>query len=170
VIRFDRRGFTLVELMAIVVIMGVLLVVTVGNLAGVTARGRMDGAVEAVRGHIAYARSEALATSSQYAVVYEIGTGVIRFVEPDETGRVLNIDTFIAEHTSQEWLLPHGVFVAEGALADETYSHGLMTVFAGPLGTITYHVVRLSDADGRRVNLEVSALTGFVRRIEDDGA
>ena len=90
-------GFTLIELMAIIALLGVLLVFGVGSLNGVTARARADTAVTAIGGHIAYARSQALSASAQYAVVYEIGTGVILLIEPDETGRVLNLDTYIGK-------------------------------------------------------------------------
>jgi len=163
-------GFTLIELMAIIVLLGVLLVFGVGSLNGVTARARADTAVAAIGNHIAYARSQALAASAQYAIVYEIGTGVISLIEPDETGRVLNLDTYIAEHVRQEWVLPRGVFIREVALADERFLQGQATVFVGPLGTVTYHLVYLSDQDGREMALEVSMLTGFVRRIESDNA
>ena len=77
-------GFSLIELMVVITILGVVFAAAVPNFASFVARDRVDAAAQEVQSALALARQKALARRTHYRVSLS-GTPVVMLVERQDT-------------------------------------------------------------------------------------
>lgn len=84
------RGFTLVEMMAVVAIAAVLLAVAVPSFIAATARARLEGAANELSVDLQYARSEAIRrrTSATLSVNADGGGYTLTYFDPTSASNV----------------------------------------------------------------------------------
>jgi type IV fimbrial biogenesis protein FimT len=70
-----KRGFTLIELIVVVVVIAVLLTLALPSMADLLERRRLIGAAESVYGHLQFARTEAIKRSRDMSFVTGTGNG-----------------------------------------------------------------------------------------------
>jgi type IV fimbrial biogenesis protein FimT len=89
----DSRGFTLIEMMLVVTILGIVLSMAVPSLSSYMDRRRVIAAAEALYGEFQYARSEAIARSQDVFVsfstdgsdTWSVGVSTTGGCDPTET-------------------------------------------------------------------------------------
>ncbi len=142
-------GFTLVELLVVLGIIGLILGISVPSLTGFTQRTRLKAATRQIVGLLSLARSKAIGAHANHAVVVDQARGELR---------VTNLAT--EETLEQVVRLPRAITVAlqvGGAPSSET------RVVFQPTGSLLGPSVRLLVADRNKEHaILVTSITGSV--------
>jgi len=160
-----RRGFTLVEMIAVIAILAIMVGVAVTRIDFMIPRYRLRAAAREVAGHVKRARSQAASTGKDVYVKYDLGKGtywlLVAFPKTEEGQEpVLPPKEFAYEEFKKEEL-PEGVdFV--NVIADQTYATGVVTLRVSPFGSLHHHIVNLRNKEGREIALKVNGFTGAV--------
>ena len=142
-----RRGLTLVETLATLVVVGLLLAIVGPTLNGVTAGWRLRAAANRVENVVLFARHAAAAENAPFQALYDVPDG------PCWARR--GQDTFARVD------LPAGVRIESVRFPDGTVvRRDVAAVRAWPNGTVDPHEVALVNAEGRRIRLTYNRLTG----------
>lgn len=183
--RFARRGFTLVELLLVLVLLLALVGLVTINVQGIYNRHRLREAAESVREHLVSARMRALETGVIHQFQYELG-GTQFAIGPFETlpagadGSVQIVlpETGAALPETMRFELPEVIenSVALAALAQSSMATGVVSptgeilrtstvappILFAPDGTATDAVLEIVDQRGGVVEIRVRGLTGAV--------
>lgn len=81
------RGFTLVEVMAVMMIVGIVLIAIVPALDGMVPSYRMTAGARKVASTMELAQSEAIGRRKEYAIAYDLDQHTYWLVLPQEPGR-----------------------------------------------------------------------------------
>ncbi|MCA8924207.1 MAG: prepilin-type N-terminal cleavage/methylation domain-containing protein [Planctomycetes bacterium] len=79
-----RHGFTLLELMAVVMIMGVILLAIVPAIDNLIPGYKLDSSARGLASHIELVQGQAIATRQQYLLVYDLDERSYWIVFPEE--------------------------------------------------------------------------------------
>ena len=85
-----RRGFTLLELMAVVAIITILLVTVIPALDNVAPSSRLDAGGRYVAGTIELAQSEAISQRKEFVVAYDLDNNTYWIILPEGSERSPN--------------------------------------------------------------------------------
>ncbi len=164
-----RAGFTLVELLGILVILGMLATLTVVSWKSVLPRTELNSAVRELASRLSEARSDAIARNAEFQIEYYFeeqdghprGYRVVTPFRRDGRGLAAADE----EHLARSWIeLPKGVAFKSITVDGEAYTTGQVSVRFDPLGGASDHlVVLLQEPYGNLYTLEVLALTGQIR-------
>ena len=83
------RGFSLLELVIVIVIVGMLAAVAIPRFASAAVRQRADAAARRVVADLTLARRHAEQSSAEQTVIFEVGAGRYRllgYIDPDRPG------------------------------------------------------------------------------------
>lgn len=173
-----RGGFTLVELMVVIVIIGLTISITSGNYQRVLPRAQLNNTVRILSNVLQSTRSEAITRNNEFRIIYDLdenrywvetpyrkegGLAMARIPgeeEPDDAS-----ERVISSLTKLE----SGVEFANVKIDDETYDDGQCYVRYDPLGSSSAHSISLYHAPTERYyTIEVLALTGLIRFHEGE--
>ncbi len=163
-----HRGFTLVELAIVVLILGIAMTIVAVNVSVLIPHERLRGAANNIGNLLQYARSEAAATGVNFAVVYDLDENAYWLLVPRtvderyEQTRTRDEDTRIVYLPNE---LPDGVEFEDiqfGEGAKRT--RGEIHIEITPMGTASGHIVHLINRhnDDEQFSVELNALTGRV--------
>ena len=149
----DSKGFTLVEMMIVVAVMGILAGIAAPNFQTYMAQRRLNGAARQVMTDLMEARMKAVSLNQKVKVsfgsnhIYQIwndadGNGTVAYDEGDDIERDIHPDYY-----------------------DVTFSASADPVFQ-TRGTATYSEVTLTSDSGPKKYVKVSPWTGRVK-IDD---
>lgn len=159
----ESRGFTFIELMVVVAIMGLLLGFVVLRLDDMVPSSRLSAAARQVASHVGMARGEAVAAGKVHAIAYDLTRQQYAVLTPPDPEEVEAGRYKADELLPLEWeTLPSGVTLVDVDLGDRALSSGLLTLRFTPLGTATPHAVHLKNVDGGEMTVVVNPLTGLV--------
>jgi len=151
----DEKGFTLVEMMIILVIIGILSAIAVPNMGNVFSRNKLMGSTTSVTSSLYLARMKAINDGEQYGVeFYEDGSYQI-LRDPYGDGEVignpyyLDDEILFSEITFNDWL---AVFTANGQLEKNCLPSGLYT-----------GMIKITDGDMDSTTVEVTMISGRIR-------
>ena len=173
-----RAGFTLVEMLVVIVILGLTISIASGNYQRVLPRAQLNTTVRTLSNVLQSTRSEAITRNNEFRIIYDLdanrywvetpykkegGLAMARIPgeeEPDDTS-----ERVIANLTKLE----NGVEFAHVRIDDETYDDGQCYVRYDPLGSSSAHTISLYHAPTERYyTIEVLALTGLIRFHEGE--
>jgi prepilin-type N-terminal cleavage/methylation domain-containing protein len=164
-----RRGFTLVEMMFVVLILGVLATLVVARLDRTLPGHRMRAAVTTIVSVVDKARSDARLKGVTVFVVYDIEKGRVALSEPapppaeGEPPRPAGEEYEVVVDEA----LPEGVKISTIRHGkDGTFMFGSVAADIRPSGAVGEHMVMLEDASGERGGVFVPALVGAAFAVD----
>lgn len=143
-------GFTLLEIMLVLVIAGVLMAVAVPNFGPAVSRAQLHSATRDIASALRYSRGQALVRGRE--AEFELDVARRRYKVP---GR------------SKSYSLPDPVRLSLYTAESETLSEGIGRIRFFPDGSATGGRVTL-EVGGRKRRVDVSWLTGEIKVLEDD--
>jgi type II secretion system protein H len=157
-----RAGFTLVEVLAVLVVIGLIATIVTVNWQGLFPRSQLNSSVRALAATLQSTRSDAIARSAEFQVQYDLENNRYRVVTPFRFGGGLAADD--EERMALEWTaLPETVRFAHVTIDGVDYDSGVVFVRFDPLGTANAHTIVLyQQAFDNYYTIEVQALTGLI--------
>ncbi|MHC5036543.1 MAG: prepilin-type N-terminal cleavage/methylation domain-containing protein [Planctomycetota bacterium] len=153
--RKQPGGFTLVELVAVVVILGLMLTFVTLRLDGLTATSRLRASAREVGALIGVAFSSAVSSGSTRSLCFDMETGEYW------VGRRLDAPREEAESLQT---LYEDVEIRDIQIGQQLYEErGVLSMEISPLGIGTDALIHLRSETGEEMTLEVRPLTGTVR-------
>lgn len=169
-------GYTLIELSVVLVIMGVLLLVTVGRIDGLLPRYRVRSCVREIASELRLARASAMSTGMPHYIQYDVPNKTYWILSPEKVNQSGDeeepADT--AENAFKDaeykWVrtmerkLPDGVkFEKIVWSAEQTAEVMPVTVECTPYGSIRSHTIWITgEEDNSKFTIVASPVTGFV--------
>lgn len=157
-----QRGFTIIELIMVIVILGILCAQVVMNMDGITPEYKLRSAARTLGGTINLARSLANSRGSTFVLRYNLDRGQYWLVTPPNKDE--DPDLPIDEREKLDvHTIPTGVFVEKIILLDGSeVRSGELDVIFDPLGHEGSHILYLGNGDGGFISLKYSSLLGIV--------
>jgi prepilin-type N-terminal cleavage/methylation domain-containing protein len=174
-------GFTFVEILVALFLIGLASAILLPRLGFGTGR-ELRSAADVVVAELGHTAERAVASRHDHRWVVDLEAQTFRIErlaeveEPDPSARGVDLAPPRPELEYRpvesrfgewRWLDQEQVEIDEVILMDESHDQGQVGIAFGPDGGADSARVRLIDQDGLRVDLEVVAFTGEVRRIED---
>ncbi|MDP6957598.1 MAG: prepilin-type N-terminal cleavage/methylation domain-containing protein [Planctomycetota bacterium] len=180
-------GFTLIELIAVIVLIGVMMAIAVTRMDFMVPKYELRGTARAVAYHLKRARFRAASTGKDVYIKYNLAQGkywmLVAFPKLEE-GEELEPGELPDEYEYQEVMkkeLPKGIrFVNVILGANQVYSNGTATIRVSPFGSSNHVIVNLQNKGEKKISLKVNGFTGAVsffkghrqadRILEDEGS
>ena len=195
-IRRRQAGFTLIELMAVLIVLALTFAVVVPNLEGMSPTYSLRGGAREVGGQIELARGESVAKRRSFSIAYQLDEGWHAIVlppgyGPDSAGAAAATDdsgaggaggesgTTTSEPdvpmAQREMLeaeyLPRGVKFKSVILAGgEEQTDGLVYVAFDPFGTEGSHIVHLTNERDEVIAVTFHATAGTISYDNEERA
>jgi prepilin-type N-terminal cleavage/methylation domain-containing protein len=160
----DRTsGFTLVELLAVITIMGLMAGVVAVSWAASLPRAELNSTVHDLAAAVSGARSDAISRNGEFRIYYDLDANSYKVVSPYRSGGGL-------AQTEEERLVvkrvrfPDSIELERVTIDGIQYGSGKVFVSFSPLGSATGHTVSLRQAPSETpMTVEVLPLTGLIR-------
>lgn len=164
------RGFTLVELMVVVVIVGLMVGVAATRLDFMVPKYRLRGAAREVAGLFKAARSRAAGSGKDVYVEIDLPRGLYWMLVafPKAAEGIEAADPKALEYQPvQQQALPEGVkFVDVIQGAQERIDTGRARMRVTPFGSSAHLIVNMKNADDREISVKMNGFTGSITFFE----
>lgn len=162
------RGFTLLELLVVLVIISLMSVLVVPQLTGSLARMNLQTASKKISASLRYARSQAASEKITYVAIFDFEKDRLSIMTGQEaqTGETLKEDLGDGEEPvirSKSYDLPDGVKLEKGVSGKDEIDSGLFQITFFPTGSSSGGDVILTNDRGKRYKISVDFITGVVR-------
>lgn len=178
-----RSGFTVVELMGVCILLGLLGTVAYVTWQSMLPRAELNSVVRSLAADIQEARSNAIARSARFEILYDFEGQDERgpsycVTTPYKAGGGLAVDTGDPEREEElrqerlqfDWTeLPDSVRFRKIVVDGIEYDKGILPIRFDPLGATSAHQIVLEQPDyGNVYTIEVIGLTGLFRFHEGE--
>ncbi len=166
--RTSRAGFSLVEILAVLVILGLMAGIATVSWQATLPRAQLNTSVRVLSERIHGTRADAIARNLEFRLYYDIEKNRYWVETPYalEGGRLAVGDE---EHAIVfETPLEQSIAFHEIVIDGEVYTDGTVYVRFDPLGAASDHrIILYQEMFDRYFTIEVLALTGLVRFHDD---
>ncbi|NUM33768.1 MAG: prepilin-type N-terminal cleavage/methylation domain-containing protein [Candidatus Brocadiae bacterium] len=148
-----KKGFSLIELMVVLVIVGGLLTLVTTNMNFLVPSSRLNAGARAIASTLILAYNRAAVNGEDAIVSYNLDKQIYQMIlmnkgKPD---------------AYTPWTLPEGVrYLDIVAAGERKKTSGIFEVYISPLGIVRAHVVHLQNKEGKQISIEVNPLSGSV--------
>ena len=171
------RGFTLLELLVVLVIISLMSVLVVPQLTGSLAKTNLQTASKKISASLRYARSRAASEKITYVAIFDFEkdrlsimtgrTGMTGMTGQEaQTGETIEQDLGDGEEPvirSKSYDLPDGVKLEKAVSGENEIDSGLFQIVFFPTGSSSGGDVILTNDRGKRYKISVDFITGIVR-------
>lgn len=159
-----ERGFTLVELGMVILVLGIVMATVMPRFSGTFERQQLRSTVNVVHGTVRYVHAHAALTKRIYRVLFNLDNPQVMsvcYLSGDtcilETGRELRDYAFPPNVRILDVVSPQGVKIREGLAA--THFH--------PTGLAEPSVIHLITDSNQKITLIIEPLAGRVKVYDD---
>jgi type II secretion system protein H len=157
-----RAGFSLIEVLAVILVMGLIATLVTINWRAILPRTELHSAVRELHSTLQGARSDAIARNAPFTIEYDLEQHRYRMVTPFRADGRMAVEP--AERVALSWRpLPHSVRFQSLTIDENVYEKGLVYVQYDALGSVAGHVIVLAQPEyENHYTLEVHGLLGLV--------
>lgn len=161
-----RAAFTLVELMAVIIVVGLIAGVVAIDFRAIVPRARLNAAVRDIAASISGARSDAISRNAEFRIVYDLDHEAYHISSPFRPGGGLAL-TEEERTVIGRTVLPDQVHFARIVVDGVEYDEGEVFVRFDALGRASDHTISVAQSGLGAIpaiyTIEVLPLTGLVR-------
>ena len=152
--RKNHRGFTLIEIMVVMVIMGAMLALVGMNMGSLTPSSRLEASTRSIYSIVNLAMSHAVMSGKPTKLRYNISEGYYELYITNEKQKFESLE---------KKFLNRGTFYKDVDVAgDRKYRDGWVEIEISPLGVLAGHVIHLSNSENEETTIEVNPLSGVI--------
>ncbi len=162
----SRRGFSLIEIMVVIVIIGLMSGVALLSWESIFPNQALNSAIRRLSDVLHSTRSEAIARSREFRIVYDIENDTYQVRTPFLHGGGIALTDIDEDRVWVDFndLAEAGIDLVSVTIDDTVYSDGSVFVRFDPLGSSSYHSVVLHQKlFDRYFTVEALPLTGDIR-------
>lgn len=168
----DAGGFTLVELLATLMVVGLLFALVLPNLGALVPAARLRGSGARIRSELEWARSEARIQGKRMAAEFDLDRGIWRLVYPPEQRLTRDEDEDALAERPDDWIeLEEDVrFAGAGDGKNGLAQKGLYRLAFDEQGFTGDQVVilQLKSDPNHTWTLRINGLTGRADQFESE--
>ena len=182
--RRNRRGFTLLELMVVLLIIGLMSAVVVPRLVGPMSNLDLKTASQKISASLRYVRSNAAAEKTTYLALFDFDNNRMVITHSNTPPLVKGnfhindreaYDRMPIEPPNDEkdrpggiktYNLPDGVKLAKGVSREGDFNSGLFRIFFYSSGGSSGGEITVANERGKRYKINVDFITGTVQLLE----
>jgi general secretion pathway protein H len=179
--RRNTRGFTLLELIVVLIIIGLMSVLVVPKLVGPLANLDLKTASQKIAASLRYARSQAASEKTTYVALFDFEKNRLVIINPPPVKGGLHIinreavSKTPAEQPNSEkdgpggsktYDLPGKVRLAKGTSREGEFNSGFFRIFFFPSGGSSGGEITVANERGRQYRITVDFITGTVQLTE----
>jgi len=168
---YMKGGFTLIELLVVLIIISLVSAFVAPRIIAPFSNLHLKTAAQEIAGTLRYNRSQAVSEKVERVAVFDLDGRSVRIFSADNSIVDTAGDTPEKKPADTIYELPDGVGFEKATAGEEEFEEGEFAVAFFPNGSSSGGDVVLSGESGRRLGIEVNAITGIVRvsELERDG-
>ena len=149
-----KLGFTLIEIMVVMVIMGSMLALVTINMDSLTPSSRLEASARSVYSIVNLGMSHAVMSGKPTKLRYSVSENYYELYLTNEKGKFESLE---------KKFLSRGTFYKDVDVAgDRKYNDGWVEIEVSPLGILAGHVIHLRNEQNDETTIEVNPLSGVV--------
>ncbi|HVR86026.1 MAG TPA: prepilin-type N-terminal cleavage/methylation domain-containing protein [Planctomycetota bacterium] len=170
----DRSGFTLIELIAVIVIVGLIAMVTVTRLDFLVPKYRLRGAARDVGSVLGLGKAHAAANGKDVYFEVDLARGAYWLLaafpkaEPGDERQVIDVRSRPMEYQPMfEQSLPDGIQFTDVVLGvkDQTNT-GHARARLSALGSSTHIILNMRNDEGKEISVRMNGFTGVISYVD----
>ncbi|ETW93802.1 MAG: hypothetical protein ETSY1_37625 [Candidatus Entotheonella factor] len=155
----NPRGFTLVELAMVILVIGIVAAVTMPRVGGMLDRRQMDRSINVLRGMTRYLQSRAATTKRIYRLTFNLDSQVVSACYLTADG--CQIDR---NRVTSDYRFPATIEVLDVVnAAGEKIQQGEAGTHFHPSGLVEPSLIHLQGVNADRITLIIEPLTGRLK-------
>ncbi len=159
---FDKRGYTFVELMVVIVLIGLMLTLTVPRLRESLLTDTLKSTVLKMVGTIKYVRNEAVREHRFYVLHFDFDTGILWADYPEMT------EEERTKAKKQAFFFPKDAHLMDVWLKGEgKRGSGEAQILFSERGYVKQSAIHIGSEEGKKFTIVLSPFLGRVRVLEN---
>jgi prepilin-type N-terminal cleavage/methylation domain-containing protein len=169
-LRANPSGFTMIELIVVVTILGLLASVVVPNLDGISPKYRLRSAARTIGQNIGWARSLGGGVGDEYVLRYDLGESTFSIILPPGIDEDPDLDVDMRE-TMGVQTLPEGIVISKilhpDGMSDE---YGIVDIVLDEYGTTGSHIAVVRNEEDTTIAVYFEAIIGSIQYMPGEDA
>jgi prepilin-type N-terminal cleavage/methylation domain-containing protein len=158
----NSRGFTLIELAIVILVIGIVAAITMPRVGGMLDRRRMERSINVLRGMTRYLQSRAAATKRTYRLTFDLDKQVVSSCYLTASGCQSDRNRVTSDYHFPDTIEVLDVVNAAG----EKIQQGEASTHFHPSGLVEPSLIHLQGVNADRLTLAIEPLTGRLKVID----